>query len=357
MRCAHISAIFIAPFLAFGAFADESAINPIEVRTEFASDAVVTTVSHNAMGTAFTITLVGTPGQDSPSSLARVAREAFAEIDALEARISSWRSASQTSQVNRYAFERPVRVTPDVASFLLEAQRIYRDTGGAFDCTIGPLIDLWRKARESDAPPPQSKIDEIRAQIGFDKVQIDAESRTVRFTSPGIQLNFGAIGKGNALDVAAETLARYGVTTALLDGGASTFLATAPPPGQPGWTVRVKDPYNGEEVLVETVLTQGAFSTSSNAEKGSEAADQRFGHILDPRTGRPARGKLLAMSLTDTAAEADALSTAFFVLDVEAIRAYCRANPAARAIVVTRDDTGNTEETRINFEQRGSDDE
>lgn len=330
----------------------EPTSEPIEVRTEFANDAVVTTVDHNAMGTTFHITLLGVPGKDSPDELARVADEAFTAIDALESRISRWRTDSQTSRINTYAFEKPVRVTPDVAAFLLNAQRIFAETGGAFDCTVGPLIEVWRAARDAGKLPAQSEIDDALNRVGFDHVQIDANERAVRFTSEGVRLDFGAIGKGHALDVAAEVIALYGVETALLDGGASTFLATGIPPGEPGWTVRVRSPYNDKEVLAEVVLGKGAFSTSTNAGSPFVVEGRVYGHILDPRTGWPAQGKRLAMSLTESAADADALSTAFYVMDVESIRRYCGDHPKVRAIIVPEAGTDGSDEIRINFENR-----
>jgi len=320
---------------------------PIEVRTEFTKDAVVTTVAHNAMGTTFHITLLGKPGKDSPASLARVADQAFVEIDALESRISRWRSDSQTSRVNKYAHEKPVRVTPNVAAFFLDAQRISTETGGAFDCTVGPLIELWRPALELGQLPTQPKIDNALQQIGFDHVEIDAAERSVRFKQKGIRLDFGAIGKGHALDVAAEVLAVYGVEVALLDGGASTYLATGIPPGQLGWTVRIHPPYNKDELLAEVVLGKGAFSTSTNAGTEFVVEGRSYGHILDPRTGWPAQGKRVAMSLTKSAAEADALSTAFYVMDIESIRRYCEDHSDVRAMIVPKDEKNMI---RINFE-------
>jgi thiamine biosynthesis lipoprotein len=323
--------------------------DPVEVRTEFTKEAVVTTVAHNAMGTTFHMTLIGKPGEDTPSSLARIANEAFVEIDAIESRISRWRSDSQTSRINKYAHEKPVRVTPNVATFLLDAQRISTETGGAFDCTVGPLIETWRTARESNRLPTQSEIAFALKHIGFGHVKIDASERSVRFAREGIQLDFGAIGKGYALDVAAEVLAAYGVEVALLDGGASTYLATGIPPGQAGWTVRIHPPYNEDEVLAEVVFGEGAFSTSTNAGTEFVVEGRSYGHILDPRTGWPAQGKRVAISLTKTAAEADALSTAFYVMDIDSIRQYCENHPDVRAMIVPKDEPNIV---RINFENR-----
>jgi len=321
--------------------------SPIEVRTEHAANTVVTTVAHNAMGTTFHITLLGKRGEDTPDSLTRIAKEAFVAIDALESRISSWRSDSQTSNVNRYAFEKPVRVTHSVAAFLLNAQRLSQETGGAFDCTVGPLIDVWRPSKESGKLPNEVNLGAALARVGFNRVKIDAEERTVRFANKGVRLDFGAIGKGHALDIAAEVIAEFGVEIALLDGGASTYLSTGIPPGQSGWTVRVRHPYNEEEVIAEIVLGKGAFSTSTNAGSTLVVDGRKYGHILDPRTGWPAQGKRLAMSLTESAADADALSTAFYVMDMESIRRYCNDHAEVRAIIVP-DNEPNA--IRINFD-------
>ncbi len=325
----------------------EPSFEPIEVRTNFAKDAIVTTVAHNAMGTTFRITLVGDPEQDSPGELARIANEAFEGIDALESRISRWRVDSQTSRINKYAFTEPVKVTNDVARFLLDAQQLSADTGGAFDCTVGPLIEVWRAARESGELPSQSAIDHAMEVVGFENVVIDRPERLVRFTKEGTQLDFGAIGKGLALDLAAEILADYGIKVALLDAGTSTYLATGAPPGEPGWTVRVRHPYNEGEVLTEIILSAGAFSTSTNAGSKLVVDGREYGHILDPRTGWPVQDKRLAMSLAESAATADALSTAFYVMDEDSIRRYCSEHLDVRAIIVP---DGEPNTIRINFE-------
>jgi FAD:protein FMN transferase len=291
--------------------------------------------------------MVGTQGNDTPESFARIANLAFNEIDALEARISSWQRGSQTSEINNNAFERPVRVTPTVLKFLQTAQRIARETDGAFDCTVGPLIDLWRTARDQESLPTHAEIEAALQQCGYENIEIDPEYRTVRFLAEGMRLNFGAIGKGHALDEAAQILEQYGVEIALLDAGGSTYLATGIPPNEAGWTVRVHQPYNMEETLAEVVLGVGAFSTSTNAGAKMVVDGRAYGHIIDPRTGWPAEGKRLAMALAPTAAEADALSTAFYVMDEASIRRYCGSHPEIQALVAP--ETG-PELIRINFE-------
>src|SRR5690606_38752059 len=163
--------------------------------------------------------------KDSSDQFARAAAEAFEAIDSLEARVSSWVRSSQTSRVNREAAERPIRVAPDVFTMYEASRKLYEDTNGAFDVTVGPLIDLWRTCREEKRLPTESELADARGVIGFDKVTLDADARTVSFAKPGVRMNFGGIGKGFALDQAAEVLRGYGIQMAILHGGSSTILA------------------------------------------------------------------------------------------------------------------------------------
>jgi len=197
--------------------------------------------------------------------------------------------------------------------------------------------------------PDETALAEALARSGYDKLVVDREERTIAFAREGMALDFGGIGKGMALDAAAGIVKRYGITAALLHGGTSTVVAIGAPPGEPGWTVRIRHPYNTEDWIDSVTLRDASVSTSGcygRSEPGDGVAPC---NILDPRTGHPVTGLLSATAVASTGKESDALSTAFLVLGDEGTRAYCGSHPEIAAIVVRVPSNGDAKPERINF--------
>ncbi len=299
---------------------------------------------HVAMATEIEILMFGAPDAES-EVLREAAREAFVAMDALEARISRFRQDSFTTLMNREAAERPVTVPSDIMELLLAARRYSERTGGAFDVTIGPIMKLWGFYVGSGNHPSPDELREATARVGIEHVAFEPASRTVIFKRPGMHIDFGGIAKGLALDRAAAILRDHGVESARLNVGTSTIVAVGAPPGKSGWTVDIRSPYNnGEDAYIATVdIRNESLSTSSRTERYIEIDGQRYGHIVDPRTGMPTTGILSATAITPNGLESDVLSTAFYVMGLEATRDYCKSYPEVRAILVV--ETENAPET------------
>jgi thiamine biosynthesis lipoprotein len=171
-------------------------------------------------------------------------------------------------------------------------------------------------------------------KVRMDKVVVDRAARTVSFRKEGMLLDFGGIGKGWALDRAAEMLRQNQVTAAVLSAGTSSVVAIGAPPNEPGWKVRIRDPYNKDGYLDEVVLRDESLSTSGSYEKFFDLNGKKYCHIFDPHTGRPVEGMLSATAIAAIGVETDALSTAFFVMGEEKTRQYCRKHSGTRAILV-----------------------
>jgi thiamine biosynthesis lipoprotein len=165
--------------------------------------------------------------------------------------------------------------------------------------------------------------------VGMDKVHVDRQKSTVSFEREGMRLDFGGIGKGLALDRAVKILRGYGVERALLHGGTSTVYALGAPPGEPGWKVGIRHPYNNGEHVAEVVLCDESLSTSGCYGGGANICD-----VLDPRTGQPVVDTLSATAIAPSATLTDALSTSFLVLGLDGTRRYCESGDGVRAIVV-----------------------
>jgi thiamine biosynthesis lipoprotein len=165
-------------------------------------------------------------------------------------------------------------------------------------------------------------------------VDLDAKKRSVRFLTPGIELDLGGIGKGWALDCAAETLRRHGVSAALLGAGQSTYYAIGAPPDEGGWPIRVTEPQDTTRTLSTALLRDQALSTSGSSEKSFEFGGRRYSHIIDPRTGHPVAGMVQVTVTAPTATDSDALSTAGFVLGPERAAELLRGMSGTAALLV-----------------------
>jgi thiamine biosynthesis lipoprotein len=293
-------------------------------------------VATTAMACDFAVLL--NPG---PVERTMAAADVLDVVHALEDQMTVYREHSELSAINRRAAAGPVPVEPDLFQLLQRACRISHETGGAFDPTSGPLIALWRRCRRESRIPTPAEIDECRQRVGADHVHFDEAAATVCYDRPGVELNLGAIGKGYALDVAAGHLAAAGFDEFLIHGGHSSLLARGGHNGLDGWPVGVRNPLLPDRPVATVVLREGALGSSGSGEQFFRHGGKRYGHIIDPRTGWPSDGLLSVTVLAPTAAEADALSTAFFVLGLESARRYCDNHPDIRALLIPPPRRGN----------------
>lgn len=310
------------------------------------------TFHHQAMATEFVFTVYPGESGQSAGDLRMLVEEAFAAIDDLEARASRWEPDSQVARINNQAGDGPVKVAPDVMDLLLLCKQFNEETDYAFDITAGPIINVWGIYADEGRMPTDEAVLAAKSATGFDKVLLDADLGTVAFANPDMEIDLGGILKGKALDCAAEVLRLHGVTSAILHGGTSTLVAIGAPPGEAGWTVRIRDPYNDSDGLEQVVILDESLSTSGGYEKVFRVGDTVYGHIVDPRSARPAEGMLSASAIAPTGAESDALSTAFFVLGVEGTRDYCASHPEVRALLVPASEERPPEVVRINFKSK-----
>ena len=279
-------------------------------------------VGRRAMACEFEILLGAGPDSDGTE----LAVAALDLVNRLESQLTVYRTTSEVSRLNQTAFEREVEVEPRLFALLQLAAEIHRRTGGGYDITSGPLSKAWGFSRRSGRVPDESELTEALGRVGSERLLLDAERRTIRFNVPGMELNLGSIGKGYALDRCRELLEAGGMTDFLLHGGQSSLLARGSrnSGGDEGWWIGVRDPLRPGGRLGLLRLHDRALGTSGTGTQFFYHAGRRYGHILDPRTGLPAEGVLSSTVLARTAAESDALSTAFYVLGPTAALEYCR---------------------------------
>jgi thiamine biosynthesis lipoprotein len=286
-------------------------------------------LSAEAMACEFSVVL--NPGA---SAHLMTAAEALEIIHFLEDQMTVYREDSELSRLNRSAYERPVVVETLLFQLLLSAKTLWQETDGAFDPTSGPLIALWRNCRREGRIPTDPEITEALTHTGLEHVRFDEGQNTVRFDDPRAEFNLGGIGKGYALDRAGQLLNESGINDWLLHGGFSSLLAWGEHQGQGGWPVGIRNPLLPHETLGTILLKDRALSTSGSGVQSFRLGGKKYGHILDPRTGRPVEGLLSVTVLAPTAAVADALSTAFFVLGLEKAREYCDNHPQVSSLLI-----------------------
>lgn len=252
---------------------------------------------------------------------AAAAHDALDEAARLEFCLSRFVETSDIARVNARGAAEPVRVSPETVEVLEAARRLCAVTDHAFDVTAAPLTRLWREARANGRPPGRRRIAEALAHVGMHHVHTDADDNTVWLDQPGTEIDLGAIGKGFAVDRAAEALLRYGIADFAVCGAESTLrvLGTAPDltPRQSGWLFRPRNPLDPSREVAAFCLSRGAVATSSQTEQQFRHRGKVFGHVLDPRTGWPVPAECATILIAPNATEADALATAFLVLGPE----------------------------------------
>ncbi|MFB3902698.1 MAG: FAD:protein FMN transferase [Acidobacteriota bacterium] len=289
--------------------------------------------AHQAMATYFEAII----DEDDARYAEQAAQAVFAEIDRLETLLTRFRPTSDLSQVNRLQPGQSVKVTLDLFECLAIAEEMYEKTGGAFDPTVGPLMSSLRGEDGVLLDITDKQRAEALARVGMKRIVLDRQNLTVGLApvksseqAGPAGLDLGGIGKGYALDRGAEILRDWGIESALLHSGTSTALAIGSPrssePGEEGWVLGTGGEWR-EAVGFGTVrISNEALSGSSKRLKGE--------HILDPRTGYPAREHLAAWSLAPSAAVADALSTAFMVMSTSEVMELCQSMPAVGGLVI-----------------------
>jgi len=284
--------------------------------------------SHDAMGTVFTVAAYGRDER----YLAQVVNEAFEEVDRLDAQMSNYRPESELWGINRNAARRPVLVEPRLFQLLQDSLRYSEETAGAFDITVGPLMKAWGFFRGQGRLPSRTELVGVLKRVGYRHLKLDGAQRQIQFDAEGIGLDLGAIAKGYAVDQAVEILRANGVSSALVSSGTSSLYALGAPPGERGWEITVRHPYEAEKVGDVVYLKNYSLSVSGNYEKFFKLSGKTYCHIMDPRTGRPVENMLSTVVLAPRTTESDALSTAFFVLGVEGSRKYLAAHSNLAAL-------------------------
>ena len=259
--------------------------------------------SHKAMATVFEIFI----DHDNYSYALQAATESFAQLDLLELELSRFVENSDISRINQLKPGESTIVGGESMECLIICQRLLVETNGAFNPTVGKVIDYWKNNSESEIC--------INENIG--NLILDSKSYTVTLTDNIISIDLGGIGKGYALDKLKSTFQEWDIKNILINSGRSTLLAMEPPKNEIGWPLIISHPSHKNEL--KRIFLNNSAIAGSGVEKGD--------HIVSPSNYQPIQNKLCAWSMARTGAEADALSTSFMIMSEGEILDYIKHHP------------------------------
>ncbi len=287
------------------------------------------------MGTLFRIKLYAASEQQAQQAF----RAAFARIAQLDDELSDYKPDSELNRLARSAVKRPQPASEDLVRVVGAAEQLSEKTDGAFDITIGPLTHLWRAAVKVHQLPSAEAIAAARAKCGFRKLHVNLQAHTICFDESGMQLDAGAIAKGDAADQALFVLKQLGIQSALVAASGDLAFSDAPP-GEAGWKIGVDSLDRADAPFTRVLLlANGAVSTSGPSEQHLDINGVRYSHIIDPRTGMGLTRDLTVTVIAAHGLAADPLATALSVLGPERGLALIDSIPGAAALVV-QDENG-----------------
>jgi len=278
--------------------------------------------SHQAMATVFEILIQ----HEDQHYAHQAAWEAFRELERLEQELSRFNQNSDIGRINALSKNQSTILGLDTFECLRQCADLYEETGGAFDISIGTLMNCWLNPDKTLRQPTFEELEQAQRATGLNQLILDETNFTVRLVGATIHLDLGGFGKGYAVDKMAELLLDWEISPFFIHGGTSSVLAVDAPADSEGWPISLSNPFENGALIRQIKLRDRAMS-GSGLQKGQ--------HIIDPRTGQPLKNQRAAWSFAPTAAICDALSTAFMLMTPGEITRYCENHPDVAAIVLT----------------------
>ncbi|HLK14363.1 MAG TPA: FAD:protein FMN transferase [Fimbriimonadaceae bacterium] len=253
---------------------------------------------------------------------------AYERIAALDTMMSDYRKDSELNLLSDAAGGPPVRVSHELFKVLERAQRISRESGGCFDVTVGPVVQLWRKARKTGKLPDPPELAAARKLVGWRMVTLDPVAETVRLAKPGMRLDLGAIAKGYAADQALFSFKSHGIKQAMVDIG--DIALGDPPPGKKGWSISIPDAGRTPALML---LSNCATSSSGDTEQHVIIGGREYSHVVDPHTGMALTNRVQATVIARDGFTSDPLSTCMTMLGPAGRKRMLKLYPGSKAFV------------------------
>jgi thiamine biosynthesis lipoprotein len=291
---------------------------------------------HEVMGTFARVVAVAADSNTTKRSI----EAALAEIKNVDRLMSKYKSDSEISELNRDGFRRAVKVSKSTYEVIEKSIKFSKLSGGAFDVTVGPLMDLWHSAEETNSLPTDAELQQARSKVGYDKLILDANGKSVRFAAEGMKVDLGGIAKGYAIDEAVEAMQKCGAIGGMIDIGGEIRCFGLPPAGQSIWRIGLQNPAAGDVMnagkpLLTLRLTDAAVATSGDYHRFVTIGGKRYSHIVNPESGYSSESLASVTIICSNAIDADALATAVTVMGKEKGLALIEQMPGVEAILIT----------------------
>src|ERR1700682_1396772 len=317
MRCDNRRAAALISFLLIASFVQSSENQVLVYKKKY------------IMGTAFEIAAYDQSSEHASNAIER----AFQEIVRLDDLMSNYKPDSALSNLNRSAHFHAEKAPSDLSRVIDQSIQFSRLSDGKFDLSIAPLVNLWKAALRGEGTPSRAQQEDARSCVGYEKIELSPPD-WISFRSSCLQLDVGAIGKGYAVDRAAEVLHSLGIRDALINAGGSTIFAMGSPPDQTTWIVHLRDPSN--KIDPQVMLKDGSVSTSEQTPP-SLLGNDSAGHIIDPDTGMPLKTVFAVSAVSRTATVSDALSTTLLLLGPTKGKALVKSMVGVSAIWISHE--------------------
>jgi thiamine biosynthesis lipoprotein len=266
--------------------------------------------SIDTMGTLITVEAYGHDAGKVRSAISAALDEA-ARLDAL---LSNYKPQSEWSEMNQLAADRPVRISAELFHLLEACEQYSRESEGTFDISVGPLMKVWGFYKGSGHLADRTQLLKALQYVGYRNIVLDPKNLTVRFLKKSVELDPGGIGKGYAVDRMAETLRWKGIGRALISAGGSSIYALGAPPNENGWRIELPRPSNASKATQSIKICDESLSTSGSYEKFFYADGRLWSHIMDPRTGYPARGMISVSVIAPKTIDSEAWAKPYYIL-------------------------------------------
>ena len=296
MKCAVLTLLIGQVLMPYAGFAQGALTQRVEANID-------------AMGSTYSVVVYGS----DEARLRAAVEDASEEARRLDHLLSNYLPASEWSQVNREASTKPVRVSTELFQLLAACVEYSRESDGAFDITVGPLMKVWGFYKGSGHLPHRAEVRGAMAHVGYQNILLNPADHSVRFAKEGVEIDPGGIGKGYAVDKMVAILKEDGVTSALVSASGSSIYGLGAPPNEPGWKIKIRDPKDASKTAAEVVLHDNSLSTSGNYEKFFFAEGKLYSHIMDPRTGYPSEGMLAVSVVSPKTIDSEAWCKPYYI--------------------------------------------
>jgi thiamine biosynthesis lipoprotein len=289
------------------------------------------------MGTVANVVAVAEDANTSGQCVKAV----FEQLRGIDDLMSDYINDSEISTVNQNAASEPVKVSDATFEVLRRAIDFSKVSEGAFDITVGPLVDLWRSAAEANSTPSEEQLRQAREKVGYEKLILDPNEMTVRFAVKGMRLDLGGIAKGYAIDKAVEAMQKLGALGGMVDVGGDIRCFGRPPKKRDSWLIGLDDPRHPQDMLTAAEpllvikLNDTAIATSGDYQRFAWIEGKKYSHIYDRKTGYSSKDLTSVTIIANNATDADALATAVSVLGPEKGLELIESIPDTEAILIS----------------------